>query len=120
MSTAKDQPRSARQRDRAVRNLHFGVRLSSQLANRLDDFCDATAILWMVIAQSAPVGVPWELPCSRDQVSFFDKAPTLPFGAEAQIFQLHNDHDGEVIVDGCILNITRSQAGTLERNLAGS
>ena len=95
----------------AVRNLHLGMRLAAQLAHRLENLGEAAAIGRVVVAQAAAVGVEGQLAGARDQISVGDQATAFAFLAEAEILELHQDRDGEAVVDRGIFDILGRHAG---------
>src|SRR5688500_15507107 len=52
---------AVREREGAVRDLHFGMRFAAQLTHRFDDFGHAAAVRRVVVAEAAAVGVEGEL-----------------------------------------------------------
>ena len=71
--------RAMRDRQVTVLDLHRRMRLATQLAHRLDDLGDATAVRRMIAAQSAAIGVERQLADARDQVAVGDEFPPCPF-----------------------------------------
>src|SRR6516164_6060819 len=81
------------------------MRLTAQLADCFDDLGDATAVRRMIAAQSAAVGVEWQLADAGDEIAVGDEFPALPLVAEAKIFQLHQYRNGEAVVDCGVFDI---------------
>ena len=77
-----------RHRQIAIRDLDLGVGLAAKLPHRLDDLGHAAAVRWVVVAQTAAVGIDGQPPDTRDQIAFGDKASALPFFAKAEILKL--------------------------------
>ena len=93
----------------------LGCASPAQLPHRFDDFCHAAAVDGMIAAQPAAVGVERQLADAGNQVAVGDELAALAFPAEAEVFDLHQDRDGEAVVDRGIFDILRRHAGLLER-----
>ena len=68
----------------------------------------------VVVAQAAAVGVERQPADARDQVAVGDEAAALALGAEAEILELHEDGDGEAVVDRCVFDVGRRDTRFLE------
>src|SRR5215467_723880 len=87
-------------REIAILDLHLRMRLPTQLPDRLDDLGHAAAIDGMIAAEPAAIGVERQFADARDQIAVGDELAALAFLAEAEILDLHQDRDGEAVVDG--------------------
>ena len=98
-------PWSAGERELAVLDLNRRVRFTAQLADCFDGLCDAAPVHGVVVAKAAAIGVPRQLAHPRDQISVSDELAALPQFAEAESLELHQHHDGEVVVNGGVVDI---------------
>ena len=57
MAHAEQSAGAMRDREIAIRHLHFRMRFAAQLAHRLEDFCHPAAIDRVVAAEAAAIGV---------------------------------------------------------------
>jgi hypothetical protein len=64
MPLAENAAHPMRHGERAVRHLNSRVSLSPKLANRLNNFGNASAMCRMIVAQSAPIGVNGQAACA--------------------------------------------------------
>src|SRR5689334_23342530 len=93
------------------------MRFAAQLANGFQDLGHAAAIDRMVAAETAAVGVEGQLADAGDQVAVGDELAALALLAEAEVLDLHDDGNGEAVVDGSILDVGGLHAGHLEGRL---
>ena len=87
------------ERQRAVGHLDLRMGFAAQLAHRFDHLGDAAAVGRVVVAQAAAVGVERQLADARDLITIRHKLAAFAFFAKAEIFKLHQDSDGETVVD---------------------
>src|SRR5579871_844934 len=91
------------------------MRLPTQLPHRFENLGHAAAIDRVVAAQATAVGVEGQLADARDQIAVGDELATLALLAEAEVLELHQDRNGEAVIDRGVLDILRRHAGFLER-----
>src|SRR4051794_27822276 len=101
-------------REIAVRHLYLRMGFATQLADRLEDFGHAAAVDRVIAAETAAVGVERQLADARDKVAVGDELAALAFLAEAEVFELHQNRDGEAVIDRSVLDILRRDARFLE------
>src|SRR5882672_4205971 len=106
-------------REIAVFDLHLGMRLAAELTHRLDDLGHAAAVDGVVAAEPAAVGVERQLTDAGNQIAVGDEFAALALLAEAEILDLHQDRDGETVVDRGVFDVLRRDARFLERARAG-
>ena len=99
----------------AIFDLHLRMSFSPQLPHRFDDFCHAAAIDGLVAAQSPAVGVERLFADARNQIAVGDEFAALALFAKAEVFELHQDRDGEAVVDRGVFDVFRRHACFLER-----
>src|ERR1700712_500557 len=119
MAHAEKSAGAVRDREIAVRHLHFWMGFAAKLAHRLDDLGHAAAVDGMVAAQPAAVGVKRQLADTRDQVAIGNELAALALLAETDILELHQHRDGEAVIDRSVLDVLWRDAGFLERARAG-
>src|SRR5207237_4439808 len=73
----------------------------------------------VIAAETAAVGVERQLADARDKVAVGDELAALAFLAEAEVFELHQNRDGEAVIDRSVLDILRRDARFLEGARAG-
>src|SRR6478735_11463811 len=95
------------------------MRLAAQLANGFDDLGLAASVDRMVAAEATAVGIERQLADAGDQVAVGDELAALAFLAEAEVLELHQDGDGEAVVDRGVFDVLRRDAGFLKRTRAG-
>src|SRR5271169_5059535 len=98
----------------AVLNLNLWVSFSAQLPYRFNDFCHAAAIDGMIAAKSATVGVERQFACARNQIAVGDELAALAFLAKTEVLELHQDRDGEAVVDRGVFDILGRHTGLFE------
>src|SRR6185437_4396285 len=101
-------------REVAVLHLHLRMRFAAQLPYRFDDLGLAASIDRMIAAEPAAVRVERQLAGAGDQVAIGDELATLAFLAEAEVLELHQDGDGEAVIDGGVLDVLWRDAGLFE------
>src|SRR5436190_21193114 len=108
-----------RHREVAVLHLHLRMRFAAQLADGFDDLGHATAVDRMIAAKPAAIGVERQLADARYQIAVGDELAALTLLAEADVFELHQDGDGEAVIDRGVFDVLRRDAGLLEGARAG-
>src|SRR6266702_5366732 len=103
----------------AIPDLHLRMRLAAQLPDRLEDLGHAAAVDGVVAAEAAAVGVERQLADAGDQIAVGDELAALALLAEAEVLELHQDRDGEAVVDRGVFDVLRRDAGFLERARTG-
>src|ERR1700710_2804845 len=119
MAHAEKSAGAVRDREIAVRHLHFWMRFTAKLAHSLDDLGHAAAVDGMVAAETAAVGIERQLADARDQVAVGDELAALTLLAETDVLELHQHRDGEAVIDRGVLDVLWRNAGFLERARAG-
>src|SRR6266568_8013891 len=89
----------------AIPDLHLRMRLAAQLPDRLEDLGHAAAVDGVVAAEAAAVGVERQLADAGDQIAVGDELAALALLAEAEVLELHQDRDGEAVVDRGVFDI---------------
>src|SRR6185437_16450136 len=95
------------------------MRFAAELAHRFQNLGHAAAIDGMVAAKPAAIGVERQLADARDQIAVGDELTALAFLAEAEVLELHQDRDGEAVVDRSVFYVLRRHACFLEGARAG-
>src|SRR5437762_169265 len=95
---------------RTVLHLHRRMGLTAQLTHRLDHLRDAAAVGRVVVAKSTAVGVEGQLANAGDEVSVHYEPSALPALAKSQVLELHQDCDGEAVVQRRVLDVRRLEA----------
>src|SRR6516225_626345 len=108
-----------RDREIAVRHLNLGMGFAAQLAHSFDDLGHAAAVDGMIAAETTTVGVERQLADARDQIAVSNELAALALLAEAEVLQLHQDGDGEAVVDRGVFDVLWRDAGLLEGTRAG-
>src|SRR5216684_1993072 len=88
--------------------------LSTQLPDSLDDLCHAAAVDGMIAAEPAAVGIERQFADAGNQVAVGDELAALAFLAEAEILDLHQDGDGEAVVDRGVFDVLGRDTGFFE------
>ena len=99
MTGAQKATRALGQGEAAIFDLNGRVCLAAQLTYSLNDFGDAPTIGWMVVAQSTSFGIEGQSAHTGNQVAVSDKLSAFALRTKAQIFVLHDDSDGETVID---------------------
>src|SRR5207302_10481434 len=94
-------------------------RLPTQLPDGLDDLCHAAAVDGVIAAETAAVGVERQFADAGDQIAVGDKLAALAFPTEAEVFDLHQDRDGEAVVDRGVFDVLGRDAGLFKRARSG-
>src|SRR6202035_4893483 len=97
MAIAKQTAGAMRHREVAILDLHLGMGFAAQLPHGLDDLGLAAAIDGVVAAETAAIGVERQLADAGDQIAVGDELAALALLAEAEVFELHHDSDGEAV-----------------------
>src|SRR5205807_3696888 len=94
----------------------YRMRFAAQLTHGLDHLGDATAVGRVVVAQAAAIGVERQFADARDQVAVGHELAALALLAEPEVLDLHQDGDGEAVIDRRVLAVRRLNAGLVERD----
>src|ERR1700750_3510368 len=103
-----------RDREVAVLDLHLRMRLAAQLPYGFQDLGHAAAVDGMVAAEPAAIGVERQLAGARDQIAVGDELAALALLAEAEVLDLHQDRDGEAVIDRGVFDVLRRDTRFLE------
>src|SRR5499427_4060165 len=112
--------RALRQRQIAALHLYGRMSFAAQLPHRFEHCGHAPAIGWMIVAQAAAVGVERQRAYAGDKIAVCDEFSAGPFGAEAEVLELHDHGDGEAIVDRGVFDIGRRHARFGKGDRAGA
>src|SRR5947209_10498021 len=115
MAHAQQSAGAMRDREIAVLDLHFWMRLPTQLPDGLDDLGHAAAIDRMIAAEPAAVGIERQFADAGNQVTVGDELATLAFLAKTKVFDLHQDRDGEAVIDRGVFDVLWRDAGLFKR-----
>src|ERR1700756_21070 len=91
------------------------MRFSPQLPDRFEDLGHAAAIDRVIAAQAAAIGIERQLADTRDEIAIGDKLAALALLAETEVLELHQNRDGEAVVDRGVFDVLWRDAGFLER-----
>src|ERR1700751_308574 len=89
----------------AVFDLHLRMRFPAQLPHSLEDLGHAATVDGMVAAEAAAIGVERQLADAGDEVAVGDELASLAFLAKTKILDLHQDRDGEAVIDRGIFDV---------------
>src|SRR5262249_18478057 len=95
------------------------MRFAAQLPHGFKYLGHAAAVDGMVTAEPAAIGVERQLARAGDQIAVGDELAALALLAEAEVLELHQDGDGEAVIDRRVLDILWRDAGFLEGARAG-
>ena len=120
MARGEEKTHPLRQSEVAILHLHRRMRLAAQLPHRLDHLGHAAAVGRVVVAQPAAVGVERQSAGAGNQIAIGDELAAGALGAEAEVFELDDDGDGEAVIDRDVFDVGRRDAGFSERDRSGA
>src|ERR1700719_1181080 len=90
------------------------MRLPTQLPHSLDDFCHAAAVDRVIAAEPAAVGIERQFADAGNQIAVGNELAALAFLAETEVLYLHQDRDGEAVIDRGVFDVFWRDAGLLK------